>query len=694
MSKIKTSIAAGKQSLNLVLVAALVVALFGAMKMGTAVLAAPAAQNIQSQEVAGVLTGGQSAQIWLGLNPQTPGENITLVATWDRTNPTSNGVGFYVLTADQTREVVTGASLDNNNLGIGASLSPQSPDNEIGAVFGGTAGPYTIVVFNRSNADASFTLRVDNGVLIDDAGQVRDNLAPAADDEADDEAAADDEAEAVEEEAEEAPAAVATPAPVATTAPAAATETEDEEEVAEETDSTNQAVVGPSGVVRSPVLDGELPEQYDQHFFSFEPHGSDVEVRIVLSFDPQDQPEVARRLNFWVMNASAFRRYIDPSSSSAPGSLALAAGSTSTSLEANQRVAEFRTAGSDPYVVIVYNNSDIPASYNLTAEGGQFVDDSQQSLTAQRGTTAAPAAATDDDAAEDGAATTTTTTTTTTTPATTATTTRTGTPGSTYVVQAGDTLSLIARDVLGDIDAWRDICNLNDLGDCNRIEVGMELQLPTTAQIGTTQAGTPAATTATATTGSATTTTTAADDEDEDMADDADMADDEEMADEDMADEEATDEDAADDEAADDEAAESSVDLVAALRANGSFDTLVEALEAANLTDALVSGGPFTIFAPTDAAFAALPAGAMEQLLNQPMGQLTQILLFHILSGRVGSGDVSDGMQATTHQGKAVRFELDGSDVLINGAAVVVPDLAANNGVIHAIDAVILPPTD
>lgn len=686
MSKMKTSMAIGNQPLRTVVIAALVIALLGSLHWGKAAVAAPVAQSIQSAEVAGVITGGQSAQIWLGLNPQTPGESVTLVSTWDRNSPVDNGVGFYVLTANQTRDILAGASLGANNLAAGSALSPDSPDNEVGALFDGDAGPYTVVVFNNSNTDANFTLRVDNGVLIDDSGQVRDNLAAADDDTADD---ADEDADADDAADDASDETLAAAEQTTTTTTTAESDDSADEPVAAATDDTEvasaeQAVVGESNVVRSSVMEGELPNQFDQHFFAFEPDGSNVDVRIVLAFDPQDQPEVARRLNFWVMDEAGFRRYIDPTSSTPPGSVALAAGNTSNSLRANERVAEFVAIGT--YVIIVYNNSDIPASYSLTAEGGQFMDDSLQSLTAQRavsGPATTTAADADDAADDDGAETTTTTTTTTQS-------TRTGTAGEIYVVQSGDTLSLIARDVLGDIDAWRDICNLNDLADCNRIEVGMELQLPTTAQIGTTEASAPAATTST-TTATATTTTS----DDDDAADDEEsMADDEEMADEDMADDEAADDADADD--ADDAAdvSEDAVDLIAALRAAGSFDTLVDALEAANLNDALVTGGPFTIFAPTDAAFEALPAGAMEQLMNQPTGQLTQILLFHVLPGRVGSDDISDGMQATTQQGSAVRFELDGSDVLVNGSTVVAPDIEASNGVIHAIDAVILPPTD
>jgi uncharacterized surface protein with fasciclin (FAS1) repeats len=108
----------------------------------------------------------------------------------------------------------------------------------------------------------------------------------------------------------------------------------------------------------------------------------------------------------------------------------------------------------------------------------------------------------------------------------------------------------------------------------------------------------------------------------------------------------------------------------------------------------LSDAGPFTIFAPTDAAFAGLPSGALDQLLANPTGQLTQILLFHVLPGSVMAEDIDNGMQATTQQGKAVGFEVTGSTVKVNGANVTVPDIVASNGVIHAIDTVILPPPD
>lgn len=121
----------------------------------------------------------------------------------------------------------------------------------------------------------------------------------------------------------------------------------------------------------------------------------------------------------------------------------------------------------------------------------------------------------------------------------------------------------------------------------------------------------------------------------------------------------------------------------------------MQALEATGLDSVLDGRGPFTVFAPTDAAFAAsLPAGAFEQLLNDPGGQLTDILRYHVVPGETLAEDLSNGMQAATVQGKMVRFEVQGNAVKINGANVVTSDIDTSNGVVHAIDAVILPPPE
>ena len=122
----------------------------------------------------------------------------------------------------------------------------------------------------------------------------------------------------------------------------------------------------------------------------------------------------------------------------------------------------------------------------------------------------------------------------------------------------------------------------------------------------------------------------------------------------------------------------------------GSFTTLVAAVEAAGLVDTLKGEGPFTVFAPTDEAFAALPEGTVESLLADPEA-LAAILTYHVVAGNVMSTDLSDGMMAPTVNGAEITIgTTDG--VTVNGANVVTADIEATNGVIHVIDAVILPP--
>ena len=128
--------------------------------------------------------------------------------------------------------------------------------------------------------------------------------------------------------------------------------------------------------------------------------------------------------------------------------------------------------------------------------------------------------------------------------------------------------------------------------------------------------------------------------------------------------------------------------------ANGSFTTLVAAVQAADLVDTLSSDGPFTVFAPTDDAFAAAldALGLTAEELLADTETLTTILTYHVVAGEVASTDLSDGMTAATVQGEEITVDLS-DGVKINGANVVIADVPADNGIIHAIDAVILPPS-
>ena len=126
--------------------------------------------------------------------------------------------------------------------------------------------------------------------------------------------------------------------------------------------------------------------------------------------------------------------------------------------------------------------------------------------------------------------------------------------------------------------------------------------------------------------------------------------------------------------------------------ADGRFTTLVAAVVAADLAETLSGPGPFTVFAPTDDAFAKLPAGTVEELLKPENKQaLTDILLYHVVSGKVMAADVA-GQKVEPASVQGQLLHVDGSDgVKVNGASVVTADIACSNGVIHVIDAVIMP---
>lgn len=120
--------------------------------------------------------------------------------------------------------------------------------------------------------------------------------------------------------------------------------------------------------------------------------------------------------------------------------------------------------------------------------------------------------------------------------------------------------------------------------------------------------------------------------------------------------------------------------------------TLVAAVTAAGLVETLGGTGPFTVFAPTNAAFAALPEGTVDNLLKpESKDQLTSVLTYHVVSGNVMAADLSDGQVVKTLNGQDLTVTIQDGKVMINGATVTAADLAGSNGVIHVIDAVLLP---
>jgi len=668
--------------LTALLVTALAPAAFAAEQ------SAPASQ-VRATEVSGTVPGGQFAKLWLGLEITNPG-NFTVTATWDRLNPEQNGVGFYILDPGNVAAVSMGERIERNQLAMGDSNFFITADKNVqGASIRAAGTDYTIVVYNDSATDARFTLSVDNGIIVDNDNQVD---APAATTES---TSATSEAASTVATTAVATTTVATTTAATTTVAAttATTPTAAAPAAAQAPATTTAPAAGP---FRSSSVKGELNEQYEQHYLGLEPEQRDSEITLRLSFDPRDNQELARRLNFWVLDEQGLVRYQSGENAS---DIAVANGNrVTTPGDENVRTTSFFAPGLGTYTVIVYNNSRIPATYELSATSAVLVDGSQQTTSAQEAAGSATAAtATTATTATTTAATTTTATTTTTAATPAAGSGAAGEPGGTYTVVSGDTLAIIARDIYGDYKLYEKLCAFNKLTDCNVIEVGQVINLPTREQIGavattttatataeepaattqatpvaataattaTTTATTPAtpATTITATTPATTTATTTATAAVTATATTTSTA-----------------------------APRATETIVEIAQSNPNFSILARALESTGLATTLGSGD-YTVFAPTDAAFNELLTQtglAADQLLKAP--ELQQILQYHVLSGEVGSTDITNGMRATTVQGKQVTFEIKDGSVYINGAKVTIADIPASNGIIHAISAVILPP--
>jgi len=133
-------------------------------------------------------------------------------------------------------------------------------------------------------------------------------------------------------------------------------------------------------------------------------------------------------------------------------------------------------------------------------------------------------------------------------------------------------------------------------------------------------------------------------------------------------------------------------DIVQTAIGAGSFQTLVTALEAADLVGTLEGSGPFTVFAPTDEAFAKLPRGTVENLLKpENKAQLHAVLTYHVVSGTIPAGDVVKLSTAKTVNGQSLTISVDEGTVMVDKATIVATDIQCSNGVIHVIDSVVLP---
>lgn len=545
-----------------------------------------------------------------------------------------------------------------------------------------------IVVFGSSVAGAPYEIMVaemngtTNGFLADESAQSttaqeaqsddRDVTAPA---------------EEVDEEPAETPAETTT---VATTTTTAETTTE---VTADTTATETVAPIAPT-VISTTTLIGVLDDPFQTHIFQFDVYdprprlssassAPGVKIELIDVNNSGVQAIVFTTDQFQTWATSLVPPDASMTRSGTPlDKIVLGPDSKGP---VNVDIAEIQQPA-DMFLVVVYNGREPGSPYELRVKemngvvNGVLYDESAQSTTAQEMQPAVvPVAETEDDAEE----------TTTEAPASAAPAARTITPGGTYTVRAGDTLGTIALGAYGNTAYYISIGAANpEITNLNVIEVGQVLNIPTQAEAdrllaaadtdsantttvveatptpvpaaaGTAPTATPtpvpaagAAPTATPTTAPAaaapTATPTAA-------------------------------------------AGASAGTIIEVATSSRQFEILLLALDLAELTGSLLEAGPFTVFAPTDAAFATLPEATLDSLLAEP-AELARVLQFHVVPGRFTSADLTDGATLTTLLGDALTISIDGSgNTLVNGARIVNQDFNASNGVVHGIDSVLLP---
>lgn len=461
----------------------------------------------------------------------------------------------------------------------------------------------------------------------------------------------------------------------------------------------------PTQTSGSTSVTGALGEQYAQHWLGISPDQPNANLRFTMTFFPSENSEVLSGFGFWVMTDS------DVSAVVTGGRFAennVAAGEQQARDPRGTLSAQITATGLANYTVVVYNNSTTPVEYTLSVENGRILDDANQ-VEAVTGTEVGAEAAAEEGTTETMA-----------------------TPEATpYTVVAGDTLGSIARATYGDVNFYDELCAYNEVANCNILEVGQELMLPDVSELGGVATTAPVATTATTATTTVTTTAPAATTATSPVAagdsttytvaagdtlgiiardnyGDVQLYDELcafnniancnviEIGDVIVLPDLATLTGEAPAPVVAETPAETEtpalVDIVETAKAAGNFTTLLSALDAAGLTEALQGEGPFTVFAPTDEAFAALPEGTLAALLADP-AQLASVLRYHVVAGKVMAADVVGLTSADTLEGVAIAIAVEGDVVKINNATVTTPDIEASNGVIHVIDTVLIPVT-
>ena len=469
----------------------------------------------------------------------------------------------------------------------------------------------TIVVYNDTTLNLSYTLTGENVTFVDESGeQVVSGSTPAA--------------------------------PATSTPPASA------REVAA---ATPVAVVTTSAV-RSTWVSGELNEQFAKHYLGVEIVDTGQPATIKMVYDPQNSQQLDDSSGFYVFKQTGYDRYLN---ASPPSDSVFLTGSLESMDGIKRKVVEVSVDDvSDIVALVTYNDTTMPFAYTLTGENILFLDDSGEQVEGDRVVVQQPADGTSDPpaAVETDIA-----------------------PGSSYTVQTGDTLGTISLRAYGSTTNWSAICTANSLTNCDIIESGDLLTIPILAQTDTSGTGgtaTPAATAAATAdampeaTAAATAAATA-----EAMPEATAAATPEATA-------EAMPEPTS-------QAETGGSNLIEVAEDYEQLDILLLALDLAGMSATIADGGPYTIFAPTNAAFASLPEARLDMLMADS-ALLAETLKFHVVSGSLKTTDLASLSTLTTLQGGTIDVSTGSDGALsVEGISIVTSDVEASNGVIHFI---------
>jgi uncharacterized surface protein with fasciclin (FAS1) repeats len=430
-----------------------------------------------------------------------------------------------------------------------------------------------------------------------------------------------------------------TPAAPATSTPPAS---------AREVAAATPVAVVTTSAVRSTWVSGELNEQFAKHYLGVEIVDTGQPATIKMVYDPQNSQQLDDSSGFYVFKQTGYDRYLN---AEPPSDSVFLTGSLESMDGIKRKVVEVGFDDvSDIVALVTYNDTAMPFSYTLTGENILFLDDSGEQVEGDRVVVQQPAEGTTDPPAAVGTDI---------------------TPGSSYTVQTGDTLGTISLRAYGSTTNWSAICTANSLTNCDLIENGDVLTIPILGQTDTSGTGGTATPAATAeampqATAAATAAATA-----EAMPEATAVATPEATA-------EAMPEPTS-------QADSGGSNLIEVAEDYEQLDILLLALDLAGLSATIADGGPYTIFAPTNAAFASLPEARLDMLMADS-ALLAETLKFHVVSGSLKTTDLASLSTLTTLQGGtiAVSTGSDGS-LSVEGISIITSDVEASNGVIHFI---------